>query len=145
MEVASLSKQFTTAAIMFLQQENKLVLQDKVQDYLGQRFLYPTITVLHLLTHTSGLPNYEPYFRKHWDTTRIANNKDILTYFQKEKATLKSIPREKYSYSNSGYIMLEEVVEAASGQPLDIFLKDRIFKPAGIHTSAFISGIPSGK
>lgn len=137
MEIASVSKQFTAAAIMILQQQGKLNTADEAQRYLGRDFPYPQITIQHLLTHTSGLPDYEKYFRQHWDTTKIAYNKDILDYFKKEKPALRSTPGEKYSYSNSGYVMLAEIVRAVSGQPLDAFLSDHIFKPAGMLSTAF--------
>lgn len=138
-EVASISKQFTAAAIMILEQEEKLDIEDKAQKYLGSEFPYPAITIKHLLTHTSGLPDYEKYFRKYWDTSMIAYNNDILDYFKKQKPKLISLPGEKYYYSNSGYVMLAEVVKAASGKPLDEFLNEKIFLPAGMQNSGFYS------
>lgn len=137
MEIASVSKQFTAAAILILQQEGKLHIEDRAKKYLGADFPYPKITIKHLLTHTSGLPNYATYFRKEWDTTKIAYNKDILTYFKTEKPELISVPGERYKYSNSGYIVLAEIVAAVSGRPLDEFLRNQIFQPAEMGSSAF--------
>lgn len=137
MEVASVSKQFTAAAIMILKQEGKLEIDDTVQNYLGEDFPYPQITIKHLLNHTSGLVNYATYFRQQWDSTQIAYNKDILAYFKREKPKLETAPGEKYKYSNSGYVLLAEIVEAISGLPLDEFLQDRIFQPADMNSTAF--------
>ena len=137
MEVASVSKQFTAAAIVLLEQQKKLNIEDKVQDYLGDDFPYPGITIKHLLTHTSGLVNYASYFRNNWDTTKVAYNKDIISYFNTVKPNLESTPGEKYSYSNSGYVVLAAVVARVSGEPLDQFLHKNIFQPAGMKSSAF--------
>ena len=137
MEVASVSKQFTAAAIVLLEQQKKLNIEDKVQDYLGDDFPYPGITIKHLLTHTSGLVNYASYFRNKWDTTKVAYNKDIISYFNTVKPNLESTPGEKYSYSNSGYVVLAAVVARVSGEPLDQFLHKNIFQPAGMKSSAF--------
>lgn len=136
-EVASISKQFTSAAILLLEQEGKLNTRDKVQSHLGEEFPYPEISIHHLLTHTSGLVNYARHFRRNWDTTKVAYNKNILDYFKTEKPELESIPGEKYSYSNSGYVVLAEIVASVSGKPLDEFLHNNIFQPADMHSSAF--------
>lgn len=137
MEVASISKQFTAAAILLLEQKGKLNTEDKVQDHLGEDFPYPGISIQHLLTHTSGLVNYASHFRKNWDSTKVAYNKDILTYFKTQKPKLETTPGEKYSYSNSGYVVLAQIVDAVSSQPLDEFLHHNIFQPVGMKSSAF--------
>lgn len=137
MEIASLSKQFTAAAILLLQQDGKLEIDHPVTDYLGSRFPYPDITIKHLLTHTSGLPDYEKYFRKEWDSSEIVSNKDILEYFKNEKPELMSVPGEKYHYSNSGYVMLAVLVKEITDQELDSFLEERIFKIADMDHTGF--------
>ncbi len=137
MEIASVSKQFTAAAIMLLQQQKMLDIDRPVQAYLGVDFPYSHITIRHLLTHTSGLPDYEPYFRQHWDTTRIVHNVDVITYFSTQKPQLESTPGTRYHYSNSGYLFLAEVVNKVSEKSLDQFLKKHIFKPAGMNSSGF--------
>lgn len=137
MEVASVSKQFTATAILLLEQDKKLQLEDPLQKYLGDDFPYATINVKHLVTHTSGLPDYEKHFRKHWDTTKIANNNDIVAYFKTNKPDLMSEPGKRYHYSNSGYVLLAEIVHAVSGKPLDVFLKERVFDVAGMSDTRF--------
>ncbi|WP_163518209.1 serine hydrolase domain-containing protein [Gelidibacter japonicus] len=137
MEVASVSKQFTAFAILLLEQEKKLSLEDHLQKYLGDDFPYANITIKHILTHTSGLPDYESHFRKTWDTTKIATNSDIVRYFKLDKPQLISQPGTKYHYSNSGYILLAEIVHAVSGKPLDEYLKDQVFDVAEMKNTAF--------
>lgn len=136
MEVASVSKQFTAAAIVLLEQQSKLNIEDNVQTYLDD-FPYSEITIKHLLTHTSGLVNYASHFRKNWDTTKVAYNKDIISYFKTKKPDLESVPGEKYSYSNSGYVVLAEIIARVSGEQLDEFLHKNIFQPADMRSSAF--------
>ncbi|RNL95215.1 class A beta-lactamase-related serine hydrolase [Sinomicrobium pectinilyticum] len=137
MEIASVSKQFTAAAIQLLQQQGKLETDLPAYNYLGQDFPYRNITVKNLLTHTSGLPDYEDYFRKQWDTTRIACNADILAYFKEKKPALLSSPGTEFHYSNSGFVLLAEIVRAVSGKTLDVFLRENIFEKAGMVNSGF--------
>ncbi|SDX05064.1 serine hydrolase domain-containing protein [Flavobacterium degerlachei] len=137
-EIASVSKQFTAAAILLLQQENKLKVTDLATTYLGDDFPYKDITISQLLSHTAGLPDYEPYFRKNWDPTIIAYNKDILQYFKTQKPAILTVAGEKYNYSNTGYILLAEIVNAASGTTLEHYLSKKVFKPMQMNSSFFL-------
>ncbi|MEM8520462.1 serine hydrolase domain-containing protein [Flavobacterium sp. PL12] len=138
LEIASVSKQFTSTAILLLQQENKLNVTDFAYKYLGEDFPYHEITISQLLSHTSGIADYEPYFRKNWNPSVIAYNKDILNYFKTEKPKLLSPVGEKYHYSNSGYIMLAEIVNAASGSTLEKYLTKKVFQPMQMKSTYFI-------
>ena len=120
MEIASVSKQFTATAIALLIQEGKIGLEDTVKKYLGEDFPYEGVPIKNLVTHTSGIPDYEDYFKSNWDTTKIATNADIVRYFKTEKPG-GLLPGQYYHYSNSGYILLAEIVEAVSGETLDTF------------------------
>lgn len=137
MEIASVSKQFTAAAIQLLHQQKKLDVNESAKKYLGEKFPYPAITIKHLLTHTSGLADYEDYFKVSWDTTRIAANDDILNYFFTETPKLLSEPGKKYKYSNSGYVLLAEIVRNTAGTPLDVFLNKHIFQIAEMNHTGF--------
>lgn len=137
MEVASVSKQFTATAILLLEQEKKIGLDDNLKRYFGEDFPYTNITIKHLINHTSGLPDYESYFRKNWDTTKIATNSDIVAYLKQKKPNLLSEPGKKYKYSNSGYILLAEIVHMVSGKRLDHFLEEKIFKVAQMSNTHF--------
>lgn len=138
LEIASVSKQFTATAILLLQQENKLKVTDLVTAYLGDDFPYKNVTISQLLSHTSGLPDYEGYFRENWDPSVIAYNKDILHYFKTVKPVILSIAGEKYHYSNIGYILLAEIVNAVSGTTLEHYLAQKIFEPMQMNSTFFI-------
>ncbi|WP_417442903.1 serine hydrolase domain-containing protein [Joostella sp.] len=138
MEVASVSKQFTAAAIQILAQQNELNINEYAYKYLGDEFPYKEIKVSHLLTHTSGLKDYEEYFKKEWDTTAIAYNQNIVNYFTEQKPPLESTPGEKYHYSNSGFVLLASIVEKVSGKTLDVFLDEQLFKTGHMNNSGFL-------
>ncbi|WP_165750133.1 serine hydrolase domain-containing protein [Cellulophaga sp. Z1A5H] len=138
LEIASVSKQFTATAILLLQQDYKLKVSDFAYNYLGEDFPYKNITISQLLAHTSGLADYSAYFKAHWDTSKIAYNKDILHYFKTNKPELLSLPGEKYKYSNTGYIFLAEIVNAASGMTLEDYLTKKVFEPMQMEDSFFV-------
>ena len=77
-ELASVSKQFTAMVIMKLEEKSDLKFDDLVEKYLN--IPYKSITIRHLLTHTSGLPDYQEIMDKHWDKSKVAGNKEILEY-----------------------------------------------------------------
>lgn len=137
MEIASVSKQFTAAAILHLQQQGKLNIDNFATEYLGANFPYKNITVYHLLNHTSGLPDYEDYFTSKWDTSKIAYNTDILNYFINSHPNLLSVPGETYHYSNSAYVLLAEIVKCVGGESLDVYLKENVFKLANMEQAGF--------
>lgn len=139
LEIASVSKQFTATAILLLQQENKLKVTDFASKYLGDDFPYKEVTISQLLSHTAGLPDYEDYFKENWNPKIIAYNKDILKYFKTKKPEALSIPGEKYHYSNTGYVLLAEIVSAASGGvTLEKYLKEKVFVPMKMNSTFFI-------
>lgn len=129
--LGSVSKQFTTMAVMILKERGVLTYQDKLRSFFPDTpEEWDDITVWHLMTHTSGLI----------DVFRIAGGIEDLTNemaFQKnvEHRVLDFKTGEKYSYSNSGYIMLALIVEKASGQPFQTFVKENIFDPLGMNSS----------
>lgn len=137
MEIASVSKQFTALAILLLEQEGKLHLEDTLQNFFGDDFPYLNVSVQHLISHTSGLPDYEDYFQKNWDTTKIAYNKNIVNYLKKSKPKIINEPGKKYHYSNTGYILLAEIVQEVSGKELNIFLKENVFDVANMSETSF--------
>jgi CubicO group peptidase (beta-lactamase class C family) len=137
-EIASVSKQFTATAILLLQQENKLQVTDLVSTYLGDDFPYKNITISQLLSHTSGIADYEKYFKENWDSTVIAYNKDILHYFKTAKPPILSVAGEKYHYSNAGYILLAEIVNSVSGTTLEHYLTQKVFEPMQMNSTFFI-------
>lgn len=136
-EIASVSKQFTAAAIMLLQEDGLLKVEDSINRYFEPALPLDGITIHHLLTHTSGVPDYEKYFGENWKTKDLVDNKIIVGYLHREKPEPMFAPGEKYTYSNLGYVLLAEIVEKVSGRRLDVFLNQRIFEPGGMSQTGF--------
>jgi CubicO group peptidase (beta-lactamase class C family) len=129
-ELASVSKTFTSCVIMMLAQEGRLGYDDPVERYL--RMPYPGITIRHLLTHTSGLPDYQEIMDRHWDKSKVAGNDDILAYLERYAPPRLFAPGERYEYSNTGYVLLGSIAEKASGKDFVEFVRKRIFQTAGM-------------
>ena len=129
-ELASVSKQFTAIMVMMCKEKGMLNFDDPVSKYLD--IPYSGITIRNLLTHTSGLPDYQAIMDEHWDKSKLAGNPDILEYLRKYKPPMLSAPGEKYEYSNTGYVLLASIVEKASGRDFIELTREWIFKPLGM-------------
>lgn len=127
-ELASVSKQFTAMVIMMLRQEGKLSYDDPLEKYIPG-LPYPGINIRHLLTHTSGLPDYQSIMDQYWDKSKAAGNEDILDYLKKYHPPALFAPGEKYTYSNTGYVLLASIAEQVSGMDFIEFCRTRIFSP----------------
>lgn len=127
-ELASVSKQFTAMVIMMLKEEGKLSYDDLLEKYIPG-LPYPGITIRNLLTHTSGLPDYQTIMDQYWDKSNVANNEDILVYLKKYHPPSLFVPGEKYTYSNTGYVLLGSIAEKVSGKDFIEFCRERIFIP----------------
>ncbi len=130
-ELASCSKQFTAAAIVLLQRKALLKEEDLIQKFIPD-FPYTNIQLKHLLTHTSGLPDYEMMLDKNWDKTRFATNEDVLNMLKDKHPKILFEPGQRFEYSNTGYMVLSSVIEKVSGQTYAQFLDSAIFKPLGM-------------
>ncbi len=140
-ELASISKLFTAVSIMQLKDQGKLSLDDTVKKYLPQ-FIYPTITIRHLLTHTSGIRDLEmfiPTIKKSPD--KILSNADILTTLSESNPPLKSNPGEKWKYNNIGYNLLALVIEKVSGLTYSDYVHKKILTPANMNATCIKSAI----
>ncbi len=129
-ELASVSKQFTAMMVMMCKEKGMLNFDDSVSRYLD--IPYSGITIRNLLTHTSGLPDYQAIMNEHWDKTQVAGNPDILGYLRKYHPPILAAPGEKYEYSNTGYVLLASIVEKASGRDFIELTREWIFKPLGM-------------
>lgn len=138
MEMASVSKQFTSMAIMLLRKRGGINLDNPINNYLPIALPYKNITVRHLLTHTSGLPKYEDYFYTQWPKDKLCYNKDILNYYANNKTALLFEPGSNFQYSNGGYVLLAEIVKHVSGTPLDEFLDENIFSKYHFKKTGFV-------
>jgi len=136
--LASVTKQFTAASILLL----NIPLEDSIRKYLPELPAYAdAITIKHLLTHTSGLIDYEDLIPA--GTTQQVHDIDVLHMLAKESKT-DFPPGTRYRYSNSGYALLSLIVARVSGQGFADFLRTHIFEPAGMKNSvAFEEGISS--
>lgn len=130
-ELASLSKQFTAMAIMILAEQGKLHYIDDMLQYIPE-LPYSGITIENLLTHTSGLPDYEEMLDKYWDRKKFAGNDDVVSSFAKYKPAVDFKPGKKHEYSNTGYVMLSVIIEKVSGMGYADFLSKYIFQPLGM-------------
>lgn len=135
--MASTSKQFTAAAINLLVLDGRLSLDDDVRKYVPEVPNYgPTITIGHLLHHTSGLRDYLALFSLAGLDDYPITNADFLAMVARQRA-LNFPPGEQYSYSNTGYVLLSIVVERVTGEPLRAFAQERIFGPLAMTSTQF--------
>ncbi len=126
-EWASVSKQFTAMIIMMLKEKGKLTYDDPVSQYV--KIPYQNITIRHLLTHTSGLPDYHELMDRHWDKSKVAGNPDILEILNRHAPPILFMPGERYEYSNTGYLLLGSIAEKASDEDFITLCRKWIFKP----------------
>jgi CubicO group peptidase (beta-lactamase class C family) len=126
--VASVSKQFTAAAILLLKEQHKLELTDSLRQYFPE-LPYHDVTIKEMLTHTSGLPDYFLFMGKYWDHNQIAHNGDVIRLLAEKKPPAFFKPGSRFRYSNTAYVVLASIVEKVSGQSFNDFVADRIFKP----------------
>jgi len=135
--IASISKQFTTMAIMMLKERGLLNYDEPIGKYFHDFPPYKDkVTIRHLMTHTSGIPDYfgDKFIEKaHELQDRLTQ--DVLLEDIK-KYDLEFEPDTKFSYSNSGYVMLGAIVEKVSGMSFADFLMENIFKPLGMKRTA---------
>ena len=135
--LASVSKQFTAAAIIQLKEQGKLSYDQDIRDFIPE-LPYEGITVRHLLNHVSGLPDYEALMFEYWkpeleynDMERfVSGNEDVINMLIEKKPEIDFKPEEKWEYSNTGYLLLATIVNKASGIPFETYLKENIFNPA---------------
>ncbi|MEZ4827699.1 MAG: serine hydrolase domain-containing protein [Bacteroidia bacterium] len=133
-QLASVSKTFTATAILLLQQDGLLDIDDKVRFYVHD-FPYEDITIRHLLNHRSGLSRYMGEMHVSWDKRKYLNYNDVLQYYVAHKPGLFFAPDTKFEYCNTNYVFLAALVEIVSHQTFAAFVESRIFRPAGMeHT-----------
>jgi D-alanyl-D-alanine carboxypeptidase len=134
--LGSVTKQFTAVAILMLAEQGKLAVHDPITKFLPD---YPThdhtITIEHLLTHTSGIKSYTtmpewlPVWRKDFTIP------ELIDFFKDQPMDF--APGERFAYCNSGYILLGAIIEKASGQTYEQFIQQRIFDPLGMKHSCY--------
>ncbi len=135
--LASVSKQFTAAAILLLAERGKLSLDDHVRHWLPELpAAHEQITIRQLLSHGGGLIDYEDLMPA--DQTAQISDADVLRMLAAEPRSYFA-PGSSYRYSNGGYVLLGLIVERASGQTLQDFMAKYIFQPLGMaHTLLYV-------
>ncbi len=135
-QLASVSKNFTAAAVMLTVRKGLVSLDDKIINFFPELTAYKDVTVRHLLTHTSGIPDYfddADWFLKIWkEEKRVPANDEIVRFLCETKAKAYFAPGEGLEYSNTGYNLLALLVERLNGVPYEKFLQKNIFDPAGM-------------
>ena len=142
-DLASVAKQFTGFAILLLEQDGLIDLDENIRHYLPEMPGYAhTISVRHLLQHTSGLASTDllrlfadKAFDEEWsqeDEFNIIKNYPQLNF----------PPNTQHTYSNAGYSLLAQVVESVAGMPFTAFMQQRIFRPLGMESSMVYTGPP---
>lgn len=125
-EIGSITKQFTAISILMLEEQGKLSLDDDITKYIPD---YPThgnsITIHHLLNHTSGIKSYTSIRRFRSLIKTDLSPKEIIDAFKNEPANFN--PGDEYSYSNSGYIILGYIIEKITNQSYETFIQKNIF------------------
>lgn len=116
--LASVTKQFTAAAILQLHDRGLLDVDSPIAKYLPDFPNGDKITVYHLLTHTAGIP-------------------DFISYEEAKKVPQECAPGERMNYSNTGYVMLGLIIEKVSGKSYEAYLKENIFDPLGMKDSGY--------
>ena len=136
--LASISKQFTAMSLVLLEQDGRLSLDDPIQKWVPEVPSFgATITLKHLLHHTSGLRDYFTLLAvSGWPTDGLLNEQQFLALVQRQKS-LNFRPGDEFLYSNTGYVLLSIVVKRASGKSLRDFAAERIFKPLGMTQTEF--------
>lgn len=136
--VASISKQFTAFSIMLLAQDGRLELDDDIRKYLPYVPDFGSeITIRHLIFHTSGLRDQWSLFAFGGQNRNNRLSQSQIVNMVSRQRALNYEPGTEWSYSNTGYTLLAEIVEAVSGQTLRAFTNERIFAPLGMTDTFF--------
>lgn len=135
--IGSITKQFTAVAILKLAEEGKIDLNDDITKYIKD---YPTnghsITIKHLLNHTSGIKSYTGMEK--WDAEerkRDFSPTELIDYFKNEPMDF--APGEQFKYNNSGYVLLGHIIELVSGESYADYVQNHLFKPLNLDNSFY--------
>src|SRR6476660_248668 len=136
--IGSITKQFTAASILLLEERGKLKVEDPVKKYMPNApAAWDKITIFHLLTHTSGIPSFTGFSDYDSHETQAMTPGKLVEWFRDKP--LEFEPGTKWNYSNSGYVLLGYLIEKISGQSYIDFLQQNIFTPLGMKDSGYDS------
>jgi CubicO group peptidase (beta-lactamase class C family) len=136
--LGSITKQFTAAAILLLEERGKLKVDDRVKTYIPDApAAWDRITIFNLLTHSAGIPNFTSL--ADYGTVKLSARTAAAAVTAFRDRPLDFGPGEEMRYSNSGYLVLGDIIEKVSGQSYERFVADNIFTPLGMHDSGYDS------
>ncbi|HYS54148.1 MAG TPA: serine hydrolase domain-containing protein [Thermoanaerobaculia bacterium] len=146
--IASMTKSFTSMAILKLRDEGKLSLDDPVSKYVPElaNLTYPTadsprLTIRHLLTHAEGFPEDNP-----WGDRQLARSNATMSEWMRAGIPFSSSPGTVYEYSNYGFGILGQIVERVAKKPYDDYVRDNILKPLGMKSTTYsVSEVPADR
>ena len=135
-KLGSISKQFTAISILLLEEQGQLSTEDPITKYFDNLSTeYKDVKIKHLLSHTSGIRNYNGMDVWKQEIRNPITPEEQMDMFIHEPLWFD--PGEKWSYSNSGYNLLSQIIEKVSGQEFETFVKEQIFTPAGMKHSYY--------
>lgn len=138
-QLSSDSKMFTAEAVMLLKADGKLDYDDDIRKYIPE-IPYDGVTIRHLLTHCSGLPRYDSMADEFWpDRKKPFSNEALIKMLVERRPEPYGTPGGGFFYNNINYALLASVVERASGQHFEDFMRERIFEPCGMTHSYIYS------
>ena len=136
--LGSLTKQFTAASILLLEERGKLNVNDPVKKYIPDApAAWDKITIYYVLTHTAGLPDYTNFANYSQLEPFASTAHGLVARFR--DLPLDFEPGERYRYSNSGYVLLGYLIEKLTGASYETFLHDNIFTPLGMKDTGYDS------
>ena len=146
--IASMTKSFTAVSILKLRDEGRLSLDDPAEQYVPElkTLRYPTtdsprITIRHLLSHSEGFPEDNP-----WGDRQLADTDDQMSRMMREGIPFSNAPGVAYEYSNYGFAVLGRIVARVSGKPYDEYVTQNILRPLGMSsTTLHPSGVPADR
>ncbi|MBX2930311.1 MAG: beta-lactamase family protein [Chitinophagaceae bacterium] len=136
--IASVSKTFTAIAILKLYEQGALQLEDSVQKYFPS-FPYSGITIQHLLTHRSGLPNYLYFMDTAWNKNVYATNNDVLQFMLQKHPAAYSLPNRGFHYCNTNFVLLALIIEKITKKTYPDYLQETIFDALNMKNSFVFS------
>ena len=139
--IGSITKQFTAAAVLKLVDDGRLALDDRIDKYLPEApASWRDVTVRHLMEHTSGIPSFTTVLGDSLDSWTGKTPGDVIALLHDKP--LEAAPGTSFQYDNTGFVLLGLIVERAGGKPLDVFLRERVFKPLQMTHTGFASDAP---
>jgi CubicO group peptidase (beta-lactamase class C family) len=136
--IGSITKQFTAAAILLLEEQGKLKVEDSVKKYIPDApETWDKVTLYNVLTHTGGIPNFTDFPDYPQKSLSPMTAGEIVAWFKDKPLDFE--PGAKYSYSNSDYVLLGYLIEKLSGQTYEKFLRENILTPLGMKDSGYDS------